>query len=36
MDPNVHQMVLSADEVNQNSNSEDDYVPSESDPVQKH
>ena len=36
MDPNVHQMVLNVDEVNQNSNSDEDYVPSETDPVQKH
>ena len=36
MDPNVHQMVLNIDEINQNSNSEDDYVPSDRDPVQKH
>ena len=36
MDPNVHQMILNPDEVNHQSGSEDDYVPSESDPVQKH
>ena len=36
MDPNVHQMVLNIDEMNQNSNSDDDYVPSDRDPVQKH
>ena len=36
MDPNVHQMVLNVDEINQNSNSEEDYVPSDRDPVQKH
>ena len=36
MDPNVHQMVLNIDEINQNSNSDEDYVASERDPKQKH
>ena len=36
MDPNVHQMLINPDEINQQSGSDDDYVPSESDPVQKH
>ena len=36
MDPNVHQMVINPDEINQQSGSDDDYVPSDTDPVQKH
>ena len=36
MDPNVHQMIINPDEINQQSGSDDDYVPSDSDPVQKH